>query len=301
MKMSDRAFDRYLDDLCDGLGHADRREGLKGYCRGLMLPLERKSVEPLAAHLDPRHVRAVHQSLHHFVAKSQWSDAAVLERVRSHVVSAMNARDRRYWIVDDTGFRKHGKHSVGVARQYCGEIGKQDNCQVAVSVSLATVSASVPIAWRLYLPEVWAEDEERRAKAGVPEEILFATKPEIALAQLQQAQRDAVPEGIVLADAGYGTNTSWREGLVAAGLRYVVGVISSVKVWPQGQEPQLVATGSGKGRPPIRSRIWPCSWMRAAIAAYRGAKAARDRSRPDLPQCAYVQRRAIICAQKNGC
>jgi SRSO17 transposase len=251
MKMTSKAFDRYLDDLCDALGHADRREGLKGYCRGVMLPLERKSVEPLAASLEPRRVRALHQSLHHFVAKSEWSDAAVLARARAHVVAAMDANERRYWIVDDTGFRKHGRHSVGVARQYCGEIGKQDNCQVAVSVSLATVSASVPIAWRLYLPETWASDRERCAKAGVPDDIGFATKPEIALEQLREAKATQVPQGVVLADGGFGTNTAWRDGLAAEGLEYVVGVISSLKVWPEGTQPQPAA-GSGRGRPPTR-------------------------------------------------
>jgi SRSO17 transposase len=251
MRFSGSAFDRFLDDLCDALGHADRHEGLKGYCRGVMLPLERKSVEPLAAHLDPRRVRALHQSLHHFVAKSEWSDAAVLARARAHVVAAMDPDERRYWIVDDTGFRKHGRHSVGVARQYCGEIGKQDNCQVAVSVSLATVSASVPIAWRLYLPEEWALDRTRRAKAGVPEAVGFATKPQIALEQLQEAKATNVPQGVVLADAGYGTNTAWRDALTAEGLNYVVGVISSLKIWPEGDQP-LPAAYSGRGRPPVR-------------------------------------------------
>ncbi|PPU69645.1 IS701 family transposase, partial [Xanthomonas cucurbitae] len=123
-----------------------------------MLPLERKSVEPLAAHVDPLRTRARHQALHHFVAKSDWSDAAVLERVRQYVSSHMDLKGEVYWIVDDTGFRKKGKHSVGVTRQYCGEIGKQDNCQVAVSVSLATPAASVPMAFGLYLPEAWAAD-----------------------------------------------------------------------------------------------------------------------------------------------
>lgn len=233
------------------MGHADRHEGLKGYCCGVMLPLERKSVEPLAAHLDPRRVRALHQSLHHFVAKSEWSDAAVLARARAHVVAAMDPDERRYWIVDGTGFCKHGRHSVGVARQYCGEIGKKDNCQVAVSVSLATVSASVPIAWRLYLPEEWALDRTRRAKAGVPEAVGFATKPQIALEQLQEAKATDVPQGVVLADAGYGTNTAWRDAPTAEGLNYVVGVISGLKIWPEGDQP-LPASYSGRGRPPVR-------------------------------------------------
>ncbi len=143
-------FDAYLEHLCSALGHADRREGLRGYCRGLMLPLARKSVEPLAASIDPHSVQARHQSLHHLVAKSDWSDAALLEKVSAWILPTMLRSDaERYWIIDDTGFPKKGQHSVGVARQYCGQLGKQNNCQVAVSLSLATEAASFPIAWRL--------------------------------------------------------------------------------------------------------------------------------------------------------
>ncbi|NHZ84226.1 IS701 family transposase, partial [Massilia sp. CCM 8695] len=130
--------------------------------------------EPLAAYTDPMHVRAKHQSLHHFVAKSTWSDSALLESVRKWVQPALVAQTGHYWIIDDTGFPKKGKHSVGVARQYCGQLGKQDNCQVAVSLSLATESGSVPIAYQLYLPKDWASDTERRLKAGVPEDLVFA-------------------------------------------------------------------------------------------------------------------------------
>jgi len=254
---SDRRFDAYLDDLCAALGHADRAAGLRGYCSALLMPLERKSVEPLAAHLDPRHVRARHQALHHFVAQSDWSDAAVLARVRQRVLAQMDLRGGVYWIVDDTGFRKKGRHSVGVARQYCGEIGKQDNCQVAVSVSIATAAASVPIAWRLYLPEAWAEDAGRRATAGVPAEIAFATKPDLALAQLRSAKAQGVPVGVVLADAAYGTNTAWRDGLVALELNYAVGVVGSIGVWPPGALPEPPAHWCGKGRPPVRHRRTP--------------------------------------------
>ncbi|WP_223214333.1 MULTISPECIES: IS701 family transposase [Xanthomonas] len=247
-------FSAYLDDLSAALGHADRAASLHGYCRGLMLPLERKSVEPLAAHVDPLRTRARHQALHHFVAKSDWSDAAVLERVRQYVSSHMDLKGEVYWIVDDTGFRKKGKHSVGVTRQYCGEIGKQDNCQVAVSVSLATPAASVPMAFGLYLPEAWAADAAKREKAGVPEEIAFATKPEIALAQMQAACAAGVVRGTVLADAAYGSNTAWRDALTALELTYAVGIVSSVKVWPPGQTPEPPAPWKGQGRPAIRHR-----------------------------------------------
>src|SRR5258705_12462546 len=145
-------FEHYINQLCQALGHRDRHGGFAAYRRGLMLPIERKSVEPLAAHTDPLHVSAKHQSLHHLVAQSEWSDSAVLACVRDWVLPMLRRKSRFYWIVDDTGFPKKGAHSVGVARQYCGQLGKQDNCQVAVSLSLATERGSVPIDSRLYLP-----------------------------------------------------------------------------------------------------------------------------------------------------
>ena len=158
-------YERYMKYLCEALGHRDRHAGFSDYSRGLMLPIERKSVEPLAAHIDPGHVSSKHQSLHHLVADSEWSDVAVLGRVRDWVMPKLGVGGGCYWIVDDTGFPKKGTHSVGVARQYCGQLGKQDNCQVAVSVSLATEQGSVPIAWRLYLPEQWAKDRQRRKRS----------------------------------------------------------------------------------------------------------------------------------------
>ena len=124
----------------------------------------------------------MHQSLHHLVADAPWNDEEMLAEVRRYVLPTMQKQGPVVaWIVDDTGFPKQGKHSVGVARQYCGQIGKHDNCQAAVSLSVSTWSSSLPIAWRLYLPEVWCQDSERCQQAGVPEGIEFQTKPEIAL------------------------------------------------------------------------------------------------------------------------
>ena len=154
------------------------------------------------------------------------------------------------WIVDDTGFPKKGKHSVGVTRQYCGQVGKQENCRIAVSLSVATWDASLPIAYRLYLPRDWAEDSERRKKAEVPEEVEFQTKPEIALDQIRAAVAAQVARGVVLADAAYGINTEFRDGLTQLELQYVVGVQSSLTVWEPGKQP-LPAKPRGKmGRPP---------------------------------------------------
>ena len=156
----------------------------------------------------------------------------------------------RYWIIDDTGFPKKGQHSVGVARQYCGQLGKQDNCQVAVSLSLATEAASLPIAWRLYLPEAWVQDAERRLRAGVPETIQFQTKSEIALAQVKAAQAAGTPGGMVLADAGYGNDTGFRDGLTEIGALYAVGVQGTTSVWAPGQQPLPPKPWCGVGRKP---------------------------------------------------
>jgi len=250
-------FEGYLEYLCGALGHADRNAGLMDYCRGLMLPIERKSVEPLAAHTDPLHVRSKHQSLHHFVADSDWSDQAVLERVREWVIPALGIEDGCYWIVDDSGHPKYGKHSVGVAHQYCGNLGKTANCQVAVSLSLATQRGSIPLDYRLYLPKEWAEDAARRGKAGVPAAATFATKPEIALAQLRAASDAGIPPGVVLADAAYGDDTAFREGITQLGLPYVVGIRPATTVWAPGVEPLPPKTWSGRGARPKRLRRGP--------------------------------------------
>ena len=248
-------FERYLAHLGEALGHADRQAGLRGYCTGLMSPLKRKSVEPMAAHLAPQATRSRHQSLHHFVADSAWSDQEMLRRVAQWVVPAMDFSDGAWWIVDDTGFPKQGTHSVGVARQYCGMLGKQDNCQVAVSVSLACQTGSLPVAWQLYLPEEWAEDLPRREKAGVPAQLEFTTKPAIALAQIERLMAQGAPKHCVLADAGYGVDTAFRERLSELGLVYVVGVTGSVTVWPPGHEPLPPQPYSGRGVVPTRQRL----------------------------------------------
>ncbi len=248
-------FERYLAHLGGGLGHADRQAGLRGYCTGLMAPLSRKSVEPMAAHLAPQATRSRHQSLHHFVADSAWSDEEMLLRVAQWVVPAMDFQEGGWWIVDDTGFPKPGHHSVGVARQYCGMLGKQDNCQVAVSVSLACQSGSLPVAWQLYLPKEWADDPVRRNKAGVPQELQFATKGQIALAQIKHLMAQGAPRHCVLADAGYGVDTAFREGLSEMGLPYVVGVTGQVTVWPPGHAPLPPAPYSGRGPVPKRQRL----------------------------------------------
>jgi SRSO17 transposase len=244
-------FAAYLDGLARAAGHADRITPLKNYCTGLLLPGERKSVEPMAARLAPDNVRRMHQSLHHLVAEAPWSDEAVLDRALDYVLPAMLERGPVVaWIVDDTGFPKQGQHSVGVTRQYCGQVGKQANCRVAVSLSVATETSSMPVAFRLYLPEVWAQDAPRRQAAGVPAEVGFQTKQQLALAQVRRARERGLPEGVLLADAAYGTDTDFRHQLTEMGLAYVVGIMSTVTVWKPGQQPKRARRWKGTGRPP---------------------------------------------------
>ena len=246
-----RRFAAYIEGLAEAAGHADRQVPLKNYCTGLLLPGERKSVEPMAARLAPDKVRRMHQSLHHVVADAPWSDEVVLDRCLDSVLPAMLKQAPVVaWVVDDTGFPKKGQESVGVARQYCGQVGKQDNCRVAVSLSGTTETASMPVAFRLYLPEVWIKDRRRRKKTGVPKEIQFQTKPEIALEQIQHARERGLPQGVVLADAGYGTDTGFRTALTKMKVVYVMGVQSTVTVWKPGEEPKPAPAYRGMGRPP---------------------------------------------------
>jgi len=208
----------------------------------------------MAARVEPGRVRAAHQSLHHLVAKAGRSDAAVLAVVRARVLPGIRQHGPiRARIIGDTGFPRKGSHSAGVARRYCGRPGKQENCQVAVSLPVANRHASLPVAWRLHLPKAWAEDAARRAKAGVPDDLRFATKPRIALQQNRAAQADGIPPGTVPADAGCGADTGFRDGITAPGLAHVVGIRSSASLWPPGRQPLPVKPWSGRGRPPARA------------------------------------------------
>jgi SRSO17 transposase len=268
----ERRFHDLLERLALALGHADRREPLRAYLTGLCLPGDRKSIEPMAARVDPRHVRARHQSMHHFVANAPWEATAILRVARDWVLEPMGRHGPvAAWIVDDTAFPKKGQHSVGVARQYCGVVGKQDNCQVAVSVSLANEAVSVPAAYRLYLPERWARDRRRRRAAGVPDDVEFAPKWQLALAQIRALQAEGVPPAPVVADAGYGDTTDFREALRVAGLAYIVGIKGTTTVWPPGQGPlPPKARRGGRGRPAMRvrrtARHQPVSLARLAAA-----------------------------------
>ena len=244
-------FMAYVEGLTSVIGHADRATPLRDYCTGLVLPCERKSVEPMAAVTAPARVGAQHQALLHFIGEAAWSDERVLSKVREMVLPAIERHGAiEAWIIDDTGFPKQGRHSVGVTRQYCGQLGKQDNCQVAVSLSIANHAASLPVAYQLYLPKEWAQDRARRRKAGVPKDIKFKTKPRIALEQLRWACAAGLPRGVVLMDAGYGSDTDLRASVATLGLAYIAGIMPQTSVWAPGTRPLPAKTWSGQGRPP---------------------------------------------------
>jgi SRSO17 transposase len=248
-------FESYVEQLSSVVGHADRRAPLRQYLTGLLLPGERKSVEPMAAKIDPVRVQARHQSMHHFVANAPWEAEALL-RVASDYALAQLERHAPVaaWVVDDTGIPKQGRHSVGVARQYCGVLGKQANCQVAVTVSLVNEVLSVPCAYRLYLPETWAHDPARRAVVGVPPEVKFQKKWEIALEAIDQLRAEGLPQAPVVADAGYGVAAEFREALTRRGLVYAVAVTEATSAWPPGEEPLPPEPWTGRGSRPTLLR-----------------------------------------------
>jgi SRSO17 transposase len=255
-KSVESRFRKYMDRIVRVIGHAAREKPLRDYCSGLLLPCERKSVEPIAAITAPLAVSAQHQSLLHFVNEAPWSDEDVLAKVRELVLPEMERNGPiEAWIVDDTSFPKCGRHSVGVARQYCGALGKRDNCQVAVTLSIANHASSLPIAYRLYLPRDWADDLPRRRKAHVPETIEFATKNEIALAQIRAACAAGVPRGVVLGDHAYGSSADFRASVTALNLEYVLSIDLQTSVWAPDTSPLPPKPWSGRGgRPSKRLR-----------------------------------------------
>ena len=239
LDQSEMRFASYVAGLGSAIGHAERARPLRDYCTGLMLPGERKSVEPMAARTAPARTAAQHQSLLHFIANAAWSDEDVLAKVREMVLPAIEKSGPiEAWIIDDTSFPKQGKHSVGVHHQYCGQLGKQANCQVAVSLSIANHVASLPAAYRLYLPREWSKDRVRRKKVGIPKEIKFKTKPEIALEQIRWACEAGLPRGAALMDAAYGRDSQLRAGMTELGVPYVAGIVPTILMWAPGHGPR---------------------------------------------------------------
>ena len=263
----DAAPHRRLDDYCDKigrvLGHKKRRESFALYTMGLLGDGERKSIEPIAARsgVDETRVDARHQQLHHFIGVAEWDDHAVRRVAARHAIDAIEARGESIdaWIFDDTGFLKQGKHSVGVQRQYTGSAGKITNCQIGVSLTLASSSAHVPIDFALYLPDIWANDPVRRKAGGIPDEVTFKTKPELALMMLERAAREGLPGKLVLADADYGKDPQFRATVRMHGFDYALGIHSTTKLW------RVDAAGRRRGE----------AMTASALAKERGEKSSR--------------------------
>jgi SRSO17 transposase len=253
LRKLDAELREFIGWMVAGMGRTERRDALAAYVTGLLLDGERKSVEPMAARLvdDPSEIQAMRQRLQQAVVVAEWADDEMRARLARKLDTELPGVDAL--VVDDTGFPKKGKHSVAVARQYSGTLGRTDNCQVAVSLHLAGESGSGCIAMRLYLPEAWAEDRGRRAAVGVPADVVFQKKWEIALAQIDDALRWGVREHVVLADAGYGDASDFREGLRKRGLRYLVGIQGDRLMWPPGTTLEAPAKRAGEpGRPRTR-------------------------------------------------
>lgn len=224
----------YFDRIGDVLGLEERKASYAVYAMGLFGNGDRKSMEPIAALADPdtARVNAQHQRVQHFVTDSPWSDRDVRREAAAYGVSALTKREPiTHWIVDDTGFLKQGSHSVGVKRQYTGSAGKVTNCQVGVSLTVATPTEHLPIDFELYLPRDWTEDGTRRKEARIPDDVKFKTKLELALDMADRALADGVPPGMVLVDTAYGNSSRFRRELRKKGLPYGVAVNSTAKVW----------------------------------------------------------------------
>jgi SRSO17 transposase len=220
-------LEAYFQRMGDVLGEDSRRGSFAIYAMGLLGEGERKSIEPIAARAcpEPSKADAMHQRLLHFTVNSRWSDREVRREATHYALEALTQREPvEAWIIDDTGFLKQGKHSVGVQRQYTGSAGKITNCQIGVSLSVATRTEHFPIDFELYLPESWANDSARRQEARIPEEVTFKTKPQLAVRMIRQALANNAPKGVVLADGAYGTSGEFRSQVRSLGLHYAVGV-----------------------------------------------------------------------------
>jgi len=248
MKRLDRALSKYLDHITDGMGRPERRRALAWYLTGLLLEGERKTVASIARRLvdDDSEVEAMRQRLQECVVISTWADDEVRRRAAQKLEDEL---DPEVFVVDDTGFPKKGRHSVGVARQYSGTLGRVDNCQLATSLHVATDDASSCIGMRLYLPEQWASDIRRRRKAGVPDEVVFKRKWELAIDLLDEALAWDMAPRVTLADSAYGDSTEFRDALVERGCSYVVGIAGQRLAWPPGSRPRPPKRKPGRPGP----------------------------------------------------
>ena len=242
MRKCRERLERFLVDLLEPVGRSERRHWGSVYVRGLLLDGERKSIEPIAARLPEGNVQALQQ----FVGQSPWEWGPIWERLGKRMTSELEAEPA--WVIDDTGFPKQGEHSVGVARQYSGTLGKTGNCQIAISLHHVGENGSTALNWRLYLPEEWVEDSEKRQEAGIPADVVFQTKWKLALEMIDEVRGWGLPDRVVLGDAAYGEPTAFREELEKRGLRYALGIQSNVGIWMKPPK-RIAGKPAGMGRP----------------------------------------------------
>jgi SRSO17 transposase len=256
LKRLDRELTTYVDSLIEGMGRPERRQAMTDYVTGLLLDGDRKSIEPMAGRLvdDVAEIQAMRQRLQQCVTVSTWSDGEMWRRLAVKTNSELP--ELEVWVADDTGFPKKGSHSVGVQRQYSGTLGRKDNCQIAVSLHLAGERGSSCVGMQLYLPESWTSDRERCKAVGIPKDVPFQKKWEISLSQIDRAIAWGLPRRVVLADAGYGDVTEYRDGLTARRLEYVVGINGVQVLWPPGIGP----IPPPPARPVGRGGKAPCRW-----------------------------------------
>jgi SRSO17 transposase len=253
LKKLDKELNEFLDYIIDGMGRPERRRAMALYLTGLLMDGHRKTVVSMASRLveDDSEAEAMRQRLQQCVTISEWAD----EEVRRRLAVLLEKRLKPgAYVIDDTGFPKKGEYSVGVARQYSGTLGRTDNCQVATSLHVAADEASGCIGMRLYLPESWASDIRRRRQAGVPEDVVFKRKWELAIELLDDALGWGLPKRLVIADAGYGDSTDFRDALDTRECPYLVGVSNTHLIWPPGSNPRLPKRRSRMGRPRTRYR-----------------------------------------------
>jgi SRSO17 transposase len=250
LKRLRRELEAFVRAMTTDMGRSERREALGHYITGLLLEGERKSIAPMAERLsEPGAAEAMRQRMQQAVVVAKWSETELFRRIAEQLNTNLPALEA--FVIDDTGFPKKGEHSVGVARQYSGTLGRTENCQVATSLHLAGERGSGCIGMRLYLSQEWADDVERRTKVGVPETVVFRKKWQLALDLIDDALQWALPQKVVLADAGYGDCGDFRRELDARKLRYLVAVTGTANVWPPDSEPS-VPTYQGVGRRPTR-------------------------------------------------
>ncbi|WP_095961516.1 IS701 family transposase [Corallococcus macrosporus] len=275
LRKLDQELSEYLDSMTVGMGRTERRRALGGYVTGLLLDGERKSIEPMAARLveEPDQTEAMRQRLQQCVSGASWDDAEMRRRLALKLQRELPGLEAL--VLDDTGFPKKGVHSVGVARQYSGTLGRTDNCQVAVSLHLAGEKGSGCIAMRLYLPEEWTQDRRRMRTAGVPPEVGFKRKWELALEQLDDALGWGVRHHVVLADPGYGNCREFREALRAKGLHFLMGIQGNTNVWPPDSKPQAPQrVPHQRGRP--RTRYFDASGQSPVLIEQLAAQLPRS-------------------------